>query len=120
MHVGDHWTNRSLHYYFRWGSCYNAVTASPSCSQGPATLFRDQLYNQFYFEDSYQFCNLPEENRLLRLKWKSFVNLQPTEEQMFKGSFHVSVSAIIRPSFLELLTELSIQFERKNSYGCLG
>lgn len=36
-----------------------------------------------------------------------------TKEQMFKGSFHVSVSAIIRPCFLELLTELSIQFERK-------
>lgn len=76
-----------------------------------------QPHNPFYFEDSYKFGNLPEENKLLTLQWKSFINLQP-KNKVFKGSFQVSVPAIIRAFFLQLLTEQSVQFGRKNTSIC--
>lgn len=87
------WT---LHYCFRLGGCYNAVSASPIrdlplCSETSCAIsFTLKSHTRVI-----QFCNFPKENRLLRLKWKTFINLQ-LKNKVFKGSSHVSVSAIIR------------------------
>lgn len=58
---------------------------------------------KFYLEGLNEFDHHPEENNLVRLKWKSFIKLQANK---FLKVLFLVVSATIRACFLELLLEL--------------